>query len=270
MLSITIGNLLLLRRNVFKSSYLQIAFIASNGVHTLSKTNEIVAGNTQGVYSLGFCFWMLSFHEHSFESFSKENIIQSICQSLKANSREKVARILLATLRNLCEQHLFTAIMIHQGFIKTLNKLAVHKWSDTDIQEDVEYLRNKLQEDLTALTTFEMYYEEVLSEKLNWSEVHTEMFWRENVLRFEEAEFRPLQKLIGLLNSDDDTTVAIACYDLGEFVRFYPGGRKVLGKLNGKSKLMSKMSHPSLEVQRHALLSVQKLMVTNWSFLQTK
>ena len=32
--------------------------------------------------------------------------------------------------------------------------------------------------------------------------------------------------LIDLLKSDDNEVVSVACYDLGEFVRFYPNGRR--------------------------------------------
>lgn len=37
----------------------------------------------------------------------------------------------------------------------------------------------------------------------------------------------PLFQLIELLKSEDKQVVAIACYDLGEFVRFYPSGKTI-------------------------------------------
>jgi hypothetical protein len=43
---------------------------------------------------------------------------------------------------------------------------------------------------------------------------------------------------------------------------------RILTRLKGKEKLMMQMSHPSPDVQKQALLAVQKLMVTNWSSLQ--
>jgi len=39
---------------------------------------------------------------------------------------------------------------------------------------------------------------------------------------------------VHLLESEDDTTQAVACYDLGEFCRFHKFGKNVLEKLDGK------------------------------------
>lgn len=40
----------------------------------------------------------------------------------------------------------------------------------------------------------------------------------------------PVQ-LIDLLKSEDKQVVSIACYDLGEFVRFYPSGKTIVKTL---------------------------------------
>jgi hypothetical protein len=77
-------------------------------------------------------------------------------------------------------------------------------------------------------SSFELYKEEVMSGNLVWSLVHrSEKFWRENVGRFEENNFKVLGVLLELIRSSNNPQVlAIACYDLGEFVRFHPRGRK--------------------------------------------
>lgn len=38
-------------------------------------------------------------------------------------------------------------------------------------------------------------------------------------------------QLIQLLKSEDKSVVSIACYDLGEFVRFYPSGKTIVRHL---------------------------------------
>ena len=38
------------------------------------------------------------------------------------------------------------------------------------------------------------------------------------------------RKLIKLLESENEKNVAIACYDLGEFCRFHPFGKKLVSK----------------------------------------
>jgi len=84
-------------------------------------------------------------------------------------------------------------------------------------------------------------------QQLEWSPVHTEKFWKENVKKFDDNDYRKnnnfifvffslrnnvilclelIKKLVGLLDSDRSKNVAIACYDIGEFCRFHPFGRK--------------------------------------------
>lgn len=88
-------------------------------------------------------------------------------------------------------------------------------------------------------------------QQLEWSPVHTEKFWKENVKKFDDNDYRKIinetnqkykllkmlilqcfpvleliKKLVGLLDSDRLKNVAIACYDIGEFCRFHPFGRK--------------------------------------------
>lgn len=66
-----------------------------------------------------------------------------------------------------------------------------------------------------------------MSGQLKWGPVHTEKFWREHAREVDADEFFILKQLIELLKSEDKNVVAIACYDLGEFVRFYPSGKTI-------------------------------------------
>lgn len=47
---------------------------------------------------------------------------------------------------------------------------------------------------------------------------------------FDRLDSRRAQ-LIELLKSEDKNVVSIACYDLGEFVRFYPSGKTIVKHL---------------------------------------
>lgn len=57
-------------------------------------------------------------------------------------------------------------------------------------------------------------------------------------------------------------TVAVGCSDVGMFVTFHPQGRYIVNDLRGKELVMRHMANPDPEVQKQALLCVQKLMLT--------
>ena len=59
----------------------------------------------------------------------------------------------------------------------------------------------------------------------------------------------------------------VACFDLGEFARFHPDGKKIIHKFKGKEVLMKNLQDKSPKVSKAALLATQKLMVANWEFL---
>lgn len=63
----------------------------------------------------------------------------------------------------------------------------------------------------------------------------------------------------------DDDVVAIACYDLGEFVRFYPNGRLVAKGLGAREVVLRATEHPNPDVQTQALLCISKILVQNWA-----
>lgn len=56
-------------------------------------------------------------------------------------------------------------------------------------------------------------------------------------------------------------TLAVACNDVGRFVEFHPHGRYIVSDLRGKELVMRLMQHPDAEVQKRALLAVQKIML---------
>ena len=74
-------------------------------------------------------------------------------------------------------------------------------------------------------SSFEKYSREIAAKHLEWSAVHTERFWKENAGKFEANDYLMITKLAELLKDENNLNQAIACYDLGEFCRFYPRGR---------------------------------------------
>lgn len=55
--------------------------------------------------------------------------------------------------------------------------------------------------------------------------------------------------------------LAVGCHDLGQFILFHPQGRYIVADLRGKELVMRLMSHPDPDVQKQALLCVQKIML---------
>jgi V-type H+-transporting ATPase subunit H len=136
---------------------------------------------------------------------------------------------------------------------------------------DLEVLLRILHENFKELTTWEVYQAELDSGQLKWGILHTEKFFRENARRMEgsSGDFLPVRRLVQLIaknayNDDDEDVAAIACFDLGEFVRHYPNGRSIAKRLGAKEVVMQLMDHENPEVQRHALQCVSKILVQNW------
>jgi V-type H+-transporting ATPase subunit H len=74
-----------------------------------------------------------------------------------------------------------------------------------------------------------------------------------------------VQNLIKLTSSPDNQVAAIACFDIGEFVRHYPNGRALAKRLGAREAIMNLIEQDKdPELQRHALLCVSKMLVQNW------
>lgn len=246
-----------------------LATKAGRNVSALSQLLVSQSQNTQVLYEVGFCMWLLSYNPTSFVYLSESRVVKHLVAVIKSMQRVKVVRIALATLRNLSGQAKFNEEMIESGLSRLFSTLNARlaQWDDEEMTDDVKALESVINKDMKDLSSFEMYEKEVTGGELQWSIVHTEKFWRENHLKFEKDNFKIIRQLIALLSKEDSVTLAVACYDLGEFARFHPNGKKVIQKLDGKSKLMLKMAHKSVDVSKQALLAVQKVMVNSWEFL---
>lgn len=66
----------------------------------------------------------------------------------------------------------------------------------------LSFLEEKLKESVRLLTNFDLYKREVLSGSLEWSPMHTnEVFWRENIDKFEDKDFQVLRMLLKLIET---------------------------------------------------------------------
>ena len=128
---------------------------------------------------------------------------------------------------------------------------------------------NTLQASMATMSSFDVYKKELMGGKLEWSPSHkSENFWKDNHKAFEAENCAAIKTLVALLVPESDAqTLAVACHDIGEFVKHHPEGRRLMTQFGAKLAVMSILKHSDPEVQKHALTAVQRLMVINWDLL---
>uniref|UniRef100_A0A3P8PRW4 V-type proton ATPase subunit H n=1 Tax=Astatotilapia calliptera TaxID=8154 RepID=A0A3P8PRW4_ASTCA len=221
-------------------------------------------------YQMIFCVWLLAFSPQLCEQLRRYNVVPALSDILQESVKEKVTRIILAAFRNLLEKSVeretrqeYALAMIQCKVLKQLENLEQQKYDDEDITEDIKFLLERLGESVQDLSSFDEYSSELKSGRLEWSPVHkSEKFWRENAVRLNEKNYELLKILTRLLEvSDDPQVIAVAAHDIGEYVRHYPRGKRVIEQLGGKQLVMNHMHHEDQLVRYNALLAVQKLML---------
>ncbi|XP_059609544.1 V-type proton ATPase subunit H isoform X1 [Phlebotomus argentipes] len=253
----------------------RFAFVSVDGISTIISILSSRV-NFQVQYQLVFCLWVLTFNPLLAEKMNKFNIIPILADILNDCAKEKVTRIILAVFRNLIEKPEDSQVskehciaMVQCKVLKQLSILEQRRFDDEDISSDVEFLTEKLQNSVQDLSSFDEYATEVKSGRLEWSPVHkSAKFWRENAQRLNEKNYELLRILVHLLETVKDPLVlSVASFDIGEYVRHYPRGKRVIEQLGGKQLVMQLLSHEDPNVRYEALLAVQKLMVHNWEYL---
>ena len=252
---------------------------------------KIGQASVQQLYEICFCMWVLTYDlndSHAIrQDFAKDSLAVSVLVDLiSVAPREKVVRVSLSALRNLAScnaevdpqpagqtainGHLFLSEMIACGLMKAIDHLRDRQFTDPDLVEDVNFLHKALHENYKEMSRWEVYKNEVESGHLQWGSTHTEAFFKENARMIEgsDGDFHLLKVLIALLSSKDEEVAAIACYDIGEFVRHYPNGRAIAKRLGAKELVMALIEHENPELQRHALQCVSKIMVHNWEYVK--
>ncbi|KAI9484895.1 armadillo-type protein [Zychaea mexicana] len=197
------------------------------------------------------------------------DIIPKLTDIAKAAMKEKVIRVAIATLKNLVEKAPSEnlASMLVAKLLPFTENLSTRKWSDPDILEDIDYVKERLQENFQSLTTFEQYASEVETGKLEWSPPHkSETFWKENASRLEENNFQLLRQLARILSTATSPVIlSVAANDIGQYSKYASKqGKKVLQEVGAKQRVMELMTHEDQDVRYQALSAVQKYMHQAW------
>ncbi|KAL7148755.1 hypothetical protein ABFS83_06G200500 [Erythranthe nasuta] len=260
----------LLKEPVVRSSFVQV-----DGIKLLIPliTPASSQQSIQLLYETCLCMWLLSYYEPAIENLATSRSLPRLIDVMRGSTKEKVVRVVVLTLRNLLHKGTFGAQMVDLGLPQLVQSLKAQAWSDEDLLEALNQLEEGLKDNIKKLSSFEKYKQEALLGHLDWSPMHKDpIFWRDNITHFEEHDFQILRVLITILDtSSDSRTLAVACYDLSQFIQYHPAGRIIVNDLKAKERVMKLMNHENAEVTKSALLCIQRLFLgaKYASFLQT-
>ncbi|GFZ02506.1 vacuolar ATP synthase subunit H family protein [Actinidia rufa] len=217
----------------------------------------------QLLYETCLCVWLFSYYEPAIEYLATSRTLQRLIEVVKGSTKEKVVRVVILTLRNLLPKGTFGAQMVDLGLPQIVQSLKAQAWSDEDLLEALNQLGDGLKANIKKMSSFDKYKHEVLLGHLDWSPMHKDpIFWRENITKFEENDFQILRVLITILDtSGDPRALAVACFDLSQFIQYHPAGRVIVNDLKAKERVMKLMNHENPEVTKNALLCIQRLFL---------
>ncbi|KAF6764976.1 armadillo-type protein [Ephemerocybe angulata] len=213
-------------------------------------------------YQVAFCIWLLSFEQNIAEQINKRyDIVAQLIEVAQAAVKEKVVRVIVATLRNLVVKapsaNLPAMLVCH--LLPYTKNLAARKWTDEDIVEDIKFLKDELAARFDSLTTYDEYVSELESGHLSWTPVH------ENAIKLNDKDHKQLKRLVELLKeSNDPTVLAVAAHDVGQYIKHYERGRKIVADLGAKARVMQLLAHANADVRYRALLTVQVIVSQPW------
>jgi V-type H+-transporting ATPase subunit H len=222
--------------------------------------------NIQLLYEAVLCCWELSFHRPAADALATAPLVGGLVDVVRLAQKEKLVRAALLALRNLLGEGAPAALefaVVEKGLARAVETRSAQNWDDPDVPALLEWTASRLEEGVLALTSLERYRREVASGVLRRSPLHdSDAFWAENAERLVDSNCALLKQVLALLAAArDPATLAVACRDVGQFVVFHPSGRGAVGQLGGKEAVMRLMAHQDPEVQREALLCVQRLLL---------
>ncbi|KZV20320.1 V-type proton ATPase subunit H [Dorcoceras hygrometricum] len=250
---------------LLKEPAVRSSFVQADGVKLLIPliSPESTQQSIQLLYETCLCVWLLSYYEPATDYLATTKCLPRLIDVAKGSTKEKVVRLVVLILKNLLHKGSFGAQMVDLGLPQLVQSLKAQAWSDEDLLEALNQLEEGLKDNIKKLSSFDRYKQEVLLGHLDWSPMHKDpIFWRDNITNFEEHDFQILRVLITILDtSTDPRTLAVACYDLSQFIQYHQAGRIIVTDLKAKDRVMKLMNHENAEVTKNALLCIQRLFL---------
>jgi len=257
--------------NLLKTQEFRAVIWTLPGVADRVLSIDLQGASSQYLYRCIFALWMLSFEKEGEIYFKETEVIVKIRDIIKVSTSEKVVRLALTVLRNFLTHRSFAEQVVELGVLEVVQQLEYEKWRDADMYDEIRDMSSQISLKVQEMSSFDRYERELKEGTLKWGFIHSSKFWSENVLKFEQNDFRPLKMLATLLQTSDPTTLAVACHDLGEFVAMHPLGKKQISNLQVKERIMDLMGSQDpayREVRREALLCCQKIMLNKWQDME--
>lgn len=237
----------------------------------------------QLLYVVLVVVWSLSYTpECAAKLGAAAGLLPKLVDILKTVGKEKVVRVTCASLRNLLPVGVCAQDMIGAGVMKALSNLQQRKWADEDVKADVDFLLDSLASHLKSMSSWDVYAKEarrrppppaaaarralrqetspaprlpraqVASGRLEWSPSHkSDHFWKDNFKAFEASDCATLKQLVACLSSSDPTTLAVACHDVGEFIKTHPEGRRLVAQFSAKAHTPRRRPHHRPHLPAH-------------------
>nr|XP_029149743.1 V-type proton ATPase subunit H isoform X2 [Arachis hypogaea] len=208
---------------LLKEHLVRSSFVQADGVKLLVPliSPASTQQSIQILYEACLCIWLLSYYDPAIEYLATSRALPRLIDVVKTSTKEK------------------------------------------DLLEALNSLEEGLKDNIKKLSSFDKYKQEVLLGHLDWSPMHKDpLFWRENINHFEENDFQILRVLVTILDtSSDPRTLAVACFDISQFIQHHPSGRIIVADLKAKERVMKLMNHENTEVTKNALLCIQRLFL---------
>lgn len=213
--------------------------------------------------------WTLKRNAHTYPR--DHDIIPLYAQLLRVSPKEKISRLLLATLYNLLSSNKDTLLpaSIQARLPALLGNIRGRHVTDADLLEDLEKLKRMLEEYSKSQTTFDEYAAEVRSGHLRWSPPHrNQIFWKENARRIVDEDKGDLPKKLAEILSkaweSDKQVLAIGCNDVAFLVKELPDKKTTLEKMGLKTRVMELMKDSEESVRWESLRAVGEWLRYNF------
>lgn len=206
--------------------------------------------------------WLVSFEAPLAKSLVIEyGAIAILVEIARVAIKEKIVRVSVATILNFVKlaHSQAVSLLIAERGLPVFTSLGQRKWTDDELRDDLEYLRETLHNAFSNMTTFEEYDAELNARRLQWSPPHKNpAFWKENLDEFKKDDWEALRTLCSLLDVPEHLTQAVAAHDITSVLNETPEAVPIVSQ--SKQKLMSLLGSTDSEVRFQALQATQTLL----------